>query len=314
MLDRTSLVIHGIERCYWRWIPPNARDVPLVLFLHGTGASVPWADTETGWSEAARHYGFALVFPEALPQNPLLPPHFLHNPQRWRIADDRQFPSLSPSTEPATQLSNPTPSSDPEIPGKGIQEIDDVAFLDTILDEVLQTGQVHPGRVYGTGFSSGAAMTFHYAALRSQRLAAIAPVAGYCRGLLPPAVRPIPTLYLIGDADPLVPWHGGLVASPWTGRLVRRPPLVESLERWATWLGCSPIPHLIEDTSVYRREIYPGPVPFEVYIVKGLGHHWPGGRGGWSARIAGPHHPYFNATETVWHFLQRHSLAETTEG
>jgi polyhydroxybutyrate depolymerase len=314
MLTRISLVIHGIERYYWWWIPPDARDVPLVMFLHGTGASATWADTETGWSEAAQRYRFALVLPEALPQNPRLPPHFLHNPQRWREVEDPQFPSLSPPAETAIPIPSPPSLSDPETPKEGIQEIDDVAFLDTLVDEVLRHGQVDPSRVYVTGFSNGAAMTFQYAARRSQRLAAIAPVAGYCRGSLPPVVRPVPTLYLVGDADPLVPWHGGQVPSPWAGRLVRRPPLVESLERWAAWLGCSPIPQPIEDTPHYRREIYPGPVRFEVYIVKGLGHHWPGGRGGWSARIAGPHHAHLNATETVWHFLRQYSIPETGDG
>ncbi len=156
-------------------------------------------------------------------------------------------------------------------------------------------------------------MTFQYAARRSHRLAAIAPVAGYCRGMLPPVTHPVPTLYLIGEADPLVPLHGGQVPSPWEGRLVRRPPVAESLERWANWLGCSPIPRLSEDTPFYRREIYPGTVKFEVFIVKGLGHHWPGGRGGWSARIAGPHHTRLNATELIWHFFRQHAIPKKAD-
>jgi polyhydroxybutyrate depolymerase len=314
MLDRIPLVIDGIERCYWRWIPPNARDVPLVMFLHGTGASAPWANRETGWSQAAQNHRFALALPEALPQNPLLPPHFRDNPQRWRDETDPQFPSLSPPAGRGKVLHATVSPFLPHAEQEGSQVIDDVAFLDAVIDQMLRNGSVDNRRVYVTGFSNGAAMTFQYAARRSHRLAAIAPVAGYCRGTLPPSTHPVPTLYLIGDADPLVPLHGGQVPSPWEGRLVRRPPVAESLERWAAWLGCSPLPRLIEDTPLYRREIYPGAVTFEVLIVKGLGHHWPGGRGGWSARIAGPHHTHLNATDIIWHFFCQHSIPTVAEG
>lgn len=311
MLNRIPLVIDGVERSYWRWIPPDARDVPLVIFLHGTGASASWAEAETGWSQAAQTHRFALVLPEALPQNPLLRPHFRDNPQRWREETDPQFPSLSPSVD-RVQAILPLPSP-PPAEQQVSQEIDDVAFLDTVLDQMLQQGSIDHRRVYVSGFSNGAAMTFRYAVRRSPRLAAIAPVAGYCRGPLSPSSHPLPTLYLIGDTDPLVPLCGGQVPSPWEGRLVRRPPLAESLERWAAWLGCSPLPRLLEDTPLYRREIYPGAVRFEVLIVKGLGHHWPGGRGGWSARIAGPHHTQLNATEIIWHFFRQHAITERTD-
>ena len=72
-------------------------------------------------------------------------------------------------------------------------------------DDIAHRTPADPGRVYVTGFSNGASMTFRFAAERSTRLAAIAPVAGPCRLRAPRLERAVPTLFLVGAADPLVP-------------------------------------------------------------------------------------------------------------
>ena len=82
----------------------------------------------------------------------------------------------------------------------------------------------------------------------------IAPLAGYCRVKEPRPTRPVPTLYAIGTADPLVPVRGGEVRNPWQHRLVRRPPVAESLERWAAALGCDPTPVVESDAGGVRVE------------------------------------------------------------
>jgi polyhydroxybutyrate depolymerase len=42
--------------------------------------------------------------------------------------------------------------------------------------------------------------------------------------------------------------------------------------------------------------------------IEGLGHHWPGGRGEFNERIAGPPSNRVNATELIWEFFQQHSM------
>ena len=74
------------------------------------------------------------------------------------------------------------------------------------------------GAVFMTGFSNGAAMTFRFAAERPDDVAAIAAVSGYCPHVGPMS-RPVPTHFLIGSDDPLVPITGGEVVSPWDGRI-----------------------------------------------------------------------------------------------
>lgn len=256
------------------WPAPAA---PLVLFLTGTGGTAAWADRETGWSELATAERFALAIPEALPPDPHAPVSFLANPPRWNDGSPTLFDSPQP---------------------------DDVAFLTTLIDDAVSRFGVDARRVFVTGFSNGAGMTFRFAAERANRIAAIAPVAGHLWVGDPKPSRSLPTLYTVGTSDLFLPFRGGDVRLPWTNRFVRRPPIADTLERWALAIGCSPVPALQRDGTV-RVDRYPGPVPFDAVLVEGLGHHWPGGRAQLNPRLAGPPSDAINATKMIWEFFQR---------
>jgi polyhydroxybutyrate depolymerase len=280
-MERIALESGGFHREYLL-ASPSHPGAPLVIFLHGTGATAAWADEETGWSALAARAGFALALPEGLRPEPALPPKFLTNPQRWNDGAP-----ITPARQPAA---------------------DDVRFLADVIDDVRNRAGIDERRVSLTGFSNGAAMTFRAAEVLAQRIAAIAPVAGYCWHNDPRLARPVPTLFAIGSLDPLVPVRGGEVRSPWSHRYVRRPPIADSLDRWARALGCE-LPARTESRSGrVQVEIYPGTVPFRVLTIEGLGHHWPGGKGGLNHRIAGPPLAEPNGTALVWEFLQQHRL------
>lgn len=149
-------------------------------------------------------------------------------------------------------------------------------------------------------------MAFRFAAERAERITAIAPVAGHCWQSDPKPSQPVPTLYTVGTADLLLPIRGGEVRLPWNNRLVRRPPVAESLERWAIAIGCAPIPVLQSDNKTVRVDRYPGPVLFDAVTIEGLGHHWPGGRAQLNPRTAGPPSNAVNATEMIWAFFKNH--------
>jgi polyhydroxybutyrate depolymerase len=274
-MERFGSKIAGIRR---EWLfSPAEPSAPLVVFLTGTGGTAAWADRETGWSKLAAREGFALAVPEALPPDPGAPVSFLANPPRWNDGS----PPLFDSTES-----------------------DDVAFLTAVIDDAVNRFGVDPGRVFVTGFSNGAGMTFRFATERADRVAAIAPVAGHLWVREPRPARPVPTLYTIGTRDLLLPFHGGDVRLPWTNRLVRRPPVADTLERWAVAIGCSPIA-VLQNEGTVRVERYPGPVVFDAVTVDGLGHHWPGGRAQLNPRTAGPPSDAVNATEMIWEFFNQ---------
>lgn len=278
-MERITLTVGGAAREYLLFVPPGGGPQPLVVFLHGAGGTAAWADGETGWSAHAAREGFALALPEGTAPHPDRPPKFLTNPRRWNDGS-----------------------------GNSVGDADDVAFLAAVLDDAPARAPIDAARVYLSGFSNGAGMTFRAAAKLAARFAAVAPVAGLCWLPDPKPARPVPTLYLVGASDPLIPLRGGDVRSPWLHRIVRRPPVAESLERWAAGLGCGVVPHLESDADGVRVEAYPGAVEFRTVVVEGLGHHWPGGKGQLTEKIGGKPSDKLDATAEVWRFFRRHAL------
>jgi len=271
-----TLSVAGLERRYLLHMPPNTADsAPAIVMLHGAGGSAAWARDETLWDRTADQFGFVVAYPDGLAIDPARPSGFLENPQVWNAGAG---PGLIANRGP-----------------------DDVAFLSAVIDDLIQRRQVNPQRVYLAGFSNGAAMTFRFAAKRSQSIAAIAPVAGYCPHV-GPAERAVPTLFLVGAEDPLVPLLGGEVRSPWDGRLERRPPLAESLTRWSTALGVSTDPIRSAERDGVRTDEF-API-FRAITITGLGHHWPGGRGRLLRRLAGQPSNRVAANELIWDFFR----------
>lgn len=252
-----SLKCQGHERRCLLHVPTTGAGWPraLVLMLHGAGATAQWALEETGWEHTAEREGFLLALPEALPLDPTRSAQFHRNPNWWNDG--------SPAARSAKR------------------SVDDVHFLDQLIDAIQ--GEHPLDCVCATGFSNGAAMTFRLAAEGERSLTALAPVAGYCWLESPRLVRPLPTLYLLGREDPLVPFTGGRVRSPW-GWTENRPPVQETITLWQKALAGRP--------------------ELTVEVIEGLGHHWPGGRGVLSRRLFGPPSDKVKANERIWEFFR----------
>jgi polyhydroxybutyrate depolymerase len=249
--------------------------------LHGTGGSAEFAAEETRWPTFADTHHLLVAFPDGLPLDPSRPPSFLTNPKRWNDG----------STRPGDPFHT---------------ETDDVGFLSAVIRHAVQHTDADPHRVYLTGFSNGAAMSFRFAAERPTELAAVAPLAGYCH-VSPVAVSPpVPTLYIVGDQDLLIPLHGGPARLPWGNRVVERPTVEATLAKWAAAIGCDPTPTVVGEANGVREERFAGPVELTKVVVSGLGHHWPGGKAMFNPRIAGPPSDVLNGCERVWAFFERH--------
>lgn len=253
---------------------------PLVVVLHGTGGTADWAEDETGWSHTADRHGFVLAFPQGLPPNPAQPARFLSNPPRWNDG----------ATRPGDPLHTDT---------------DDVTFLDALLDSVIEQGIADSRQICLTGFSNGAGMTFRYAAERAERLAAMAPVAGFCWVENPQPTRPVPTLFIVGESDPLIPLTAGSVRLPWGNRTVERPGIWDSLRRWARANRCATEPLVLSEQHGVTEWLFPGVVDFRVDTIAGHGHHWPGGKGQLNPRIGGHPTDTLDANERIWAFCTR---------
>ena len=127
-----------------------------------------------------------------------------------------------------------------------------------------------------------------------------------------PLPLPVPTLFAVGDSDLLIPLHGGPVRVPWGNRTLHRLPVADVLAKWAGMLGCDATPVPVSDADGVSEAIFPGPVEFVRVVVAGLGHHWPGGKGQFNPRIAGPPTDRLTANERLWAFFQRHRRLAVT--
>jgi polyhydroxybutyrate depolymerase len=259
--------------------------MPLVLLLHGGGGSGTSALDKDGWAAKADKEGFLIVAPEGLGALPKLPTNFKTNPALWNSG---QLNARSPRTA-----------------------IDDVAFIRQLLDELKKKLPYDESRVFSTGHSNGGGMTFRLATELSDRFCAIGMVAGRMVVDKPKPTKPLPTLYIIGTTDPLMPLDGGEVKSPW-GNWTNRP-VVEQLAKWAEAIGCEKEPMVLSEKEDLRKVEYQsksnGP-KLTVLYLEGHGHHWPGAKQTLPESMIGPIKSKLNATDVIWEFFKTVSASK----
>jgi polyhydroxybutyrate depolymerase len=180
----------------------------------------------------------------------------------------------------------------------------DVAFLRALIDAFVADGRADASRVYVTGMSNGAVMTWTLACALGDRIAAIAPVAGGMPDGLACDAR-TSVVYFAGDRDPILAYTGG-------GGLLSAE---ESARRWAAADGCTGEPAREEladedpdDETIARAERWEtcaGGLAVELVTIEGGGHTWPGGQQYASPMIIGKTSRDVDASEEMWRFFQR---------
>lgn len=278
--ERHALIANQTRREYLLHAPTGAFATPrpLVVVLHGGGATAALMEDITGWSALADAVGAYVLYPEGARRDADQPATFLRNPQFWNVGFTKGY-----------------------LAERGV---DDVAYLRALVAHVCKERPIDRARVYLTGFSNGAAMTLLLGAVLEREIAAIAAVAGR---LWPAAVKPAnppPLLYITGDADPLNPVDGGVVEAPW-GHSFEQPPLRETWAQWAAWSGLPDEPTRETDADGVRALAWGGATAprIVVRIIAGAGHVWPGGKPALAERITGPLTDRINATDASWAFF-----------
>lgn len=259
--------------------------VPVVIMLHGGGGTGGAALRETGWARKADLEGFLAVFPNALARDPSRRSHFSRNPQLWNDGSDRFY-------------------ADQKV-------VDDVRFIDALLDDVSARFAVDAKRIFVTGFSNGASMSFRLGVERSHRIAAIAPVAGALWLKSFTLQRPVPMHYITGTADPLNPIEGGVPKLASGGsdpvRAKPKPPVRDSVVKWARALGCAPIPTRESEANGVRTQTFCDREQVVYVAVNDLGHTWAGGKSLLPERMVGKTSRKISATDVIWDFFRKHA-------
>jgi polyhydroxybutyrate depolymerase len=278
-----------VTRTFIVHVPPaldGKSKAPVVFMLHGAGSSGAGADTETGWRAKSDREGFIAVFPDGTPPRPKLPARFILNPRLWNDGSGRG--------------------------AVGIEKVDDLGFISAMIDYIEARYSADPARIYCTGFSMGASMTFSVGLNLSSRVAAVAPVSGHLWYTGKQLAYPVPLLFIIGTDDPLNPIAGGNVKLPW-GSTQYHPPIADSLKEWERMLGCGPQVTTARTRNGVSEIAYDqcakgGEVVY--YTVKGLGHVWPGGQNRLPEKWVGKPSNALNATDVIWEFFKAHPRIE----
>jgi polyhydroxybutyrate depolymerase len=283
-----SIVVGGragrLTRTFIVHVPPGfdgKKKVPVAIMLHGAGGSGAGAIRETGWDVKADREGFIAVFPDGTPPHPMLPARFLLNPRLWNDGSGRG--------------------------AIGVEQVDDLGFISAMIDFLEARYSADPARIYCTGFSNGASMTFSVGLNLSDKVAAIAPVSGHLWYRQQQLKYPVPLLFIIGTEDPLNPIDGGNVKLPWE-KTEYHPPVEDTLKEWERMLGCGPQVQTARGNGVreitYDQCAKGGEVVY--YTVRGLGHVWPGGKNVLPEKWVGKPSDNLNATDVIWDFFKAH--------
>ncbi len=160
----------------------------------------------------------------------------------------------------------------------GVAGLDDVEFVETAIEQVGQLLCVDPDRVYATGISGGAAMAAYFACA-SERVAAIAPVAGVGLLRVCPDGPPVSVLAFHGDMDPIAPFSVDAEYTALTAGSVFIGDVREVMTGWGARESCKPQPEvevLGDEALDYRWLDCRTGSDVQLVVLAGGGHTWPG--------------------------------------
>ncbi len=277
----TDSIFRDKYRTFLLYIPAiydPAQPVPLLLNLHGTTESAAYQNILGNFRPIADTANFIIVLPNGQPVPQM------GGARGWNI-----FPTSSGTN--------------------------DFGFLSDLIDTISARYNIDKNRIYSTGHSAGAIMSYRLACSMSQRFAAIAPVNGF---MFPEhvsscnATHPMPVIEIHGSMDPVRNWNG-------EGPVTKAVNVDTMLAHWVLHNSCSfapvydSVPDIDKTDHCWAQHFtWSGGSKgssVELYkVIKG-GHTWPGSA---HKEPYGSTNMDFNACEKIWQFLSRYRLNTLT--
>lgn len=281
LVSGTLITPDGSDRSYHLYVPSSAEDdpLPLVVALHGG----------LGWGL-----------------------QFRANSELDRLAEANDFLVVYPDGTRILQRQENRVWNGGACCGVASdarQNVDDVAFISALIDEITDTSAIDPTRIYATGHSNGAILSYRLACELSDKIVAVAFQAGSLELDHCEPSRPVSVLNLHGLDDTNIPIHGGSGDGP-SGHTFASPRA--SIERFAEINRCSMKDTLFDpsndDLSGQRWTGCDDDATVELILVRGANHAWMGHSGTLTQRlITGSPYPDLDASLTIWQFVSRQS-------
>jgi polyhydroxybutyrate depolymerase len=227
-----TIDVGGTGRAYRIYLPAGLPALaPLVVVLHGYSGSAMQAERAYGWDQLANSAKFVVAYPDGL---------------------DRSW-----NAEGGGCCGH-----------SGRDGVDDLGFIRAAVTDIAKNLRIDPARVYASGMSNGAIMSYTLAC-ETGIFAAIGPVAGTQLNQCG-SPRPTSVMEVHGTADRLVPYQGGQGAGAING-----PSLQEVNAFWRNADRCGASVANTSDgvtTSTAGCADNRGVV---LVTVDGGGHEWP---------------------------------------
>ncbi len=283
-----ALTFGGATRTYFVHVPPRVsegRPLPVVLAFHGGGGNASGFKAYAGLDGLADREGFVVVYPDGSAR-------WGRRMLTWNAGGCCGYAA--------------------------VQSVDDVGFALAVLRDVARNVSVDPARVYATGHSNGSMMAYRMAIDASDRIAAIAPVAGAMQAPGFPPPRPVPVLHIHSVDDPRALYGGGLGPPfPGTQSRVTHRAVEPELQKWVAHDGCPGAPRTAQQRTTPSRSApdhtatllvwgpCAGGAEVQLWKLTGAGHGWPGGHIRLPEKIMGPETVTIDAALEVWRFVSR---------
>jgi polyhydroxybutyrate depolymerase len=261
-----TLEFGGRTRTYLLHVPPGydaKAPAPLVFVLHGATESADNVEKLSGMSAKADQEHFIAVYPYGTGRLSEVP--------TWNAGN---------------------------CCGYAIQnKVDDIGYFRALIEKIEGQYSINRKRIYFTGISNGAMMSYRVACEMAGEVAAIAPVEGALNVECHPSA-PVSVLIFHGTADRLVPFDGGSTPFQIGGRRTDAS-VADAVNFWVKRDACSAAP-AHEETAEVRVDKYSGcqdGSAVQLYAIEGGHHMWPG------VAISGNSVP---ATDLIWTFFAAH--------
>jgi polyhydroxybutyrate depolymerase len=278
-----SLTVGDLTRTYLVHVPKSydgKKLTPVVLVFHGGGSNAEQMIRFCGMNDKADKEGFIVVYPQGT----------------GRLEKTLLTFNAGNCCGYAME-----------------KKIDDVAFVRALLDDLEKAAKVDTKRIYATGMSNGGMITYRMASELSDRIAAVAPVAGPMGTETCHPKRSVPVMHFHGTDDKNAPFKGGTGENSLSKTNFHSVDF--SIQAWLKANGCKDNPAVVElpdkakdGTRITIKTYGPGTDAAEVVlvIIDGGGHTWPGMPP--RLKILGKSTRNISANDMMWEFFKKHPM------
>jgi len=202
--------------------------------------------------------------------------------------------------------------------------IDDIGFIDKLVDTLTIRYNVDTNKIYICGFSNGGFMVQRLACQLPNRFAAMASLGSSMDTELYKTCspsHPIPMAFFNGTADPAMPYGGGAMQNPLVTPVV---PVDTTVQYWVDNNNCTNANPVFNFPNTFSTdnstaELYrytDCDCNADVYFYKLIngGHTWPGVYIASQASVLGNTNRDIHASEELWDFFDNYSLCQNIVG